>query len=172
MLNVPEITEHVLHERLELIAGVCAVTRNYHLAEDVYQEIFVKAVALTDKFTSKSHLTNWFRLSARNRAIDLIRTREGRYVGLSEEALLAIEDSWGSVEVARRESQLAALEKCVETLTPRSRQIVKLRYFENRSGQEIAEFMGRKVGSAYQAIARIHKSLTDCMKQRLEVGGT
>ena len=31
---------------------------------------------------------------ARNRAIDVIRTREGRYVGLTEATLLAIEQDW------------------------------------------------------------------------------
>ena len=79
MLIAQEITERVLQERLALTASSATVTRNYHLAEDVYQEIFVKAVALTDQFESTAHLTNWFRVSARNRAIDIIRTREGRY---------------------------------------------------------------------------------------------
>ena len=171
MLNAQQITEHVLQERLALTASIYTVTRNYHLAEDVYQEIFVKAVALTDKFTSKAHLTNWFRVSARNRAIDIIRTREGRYVGLSEETLRALEDNWEKTENARREMLLTALERCMQALTPRSREIVRLRYFENRSGCEIADFMGRKVESAYQAIARSHKSLGDCMKQHLEVQG-
>ncbi len=71
MLNTQEITEHVLRERLALTGSIYTVTRNYHLAEDVYQGVFVKAVALHDKFTSKTHLTNWFRVSARNRAIDI-----------------------------------------------------------------------------------------------------
>jgi DNA-directed RNA polymerase specialized sigma24 family protein len=81
MPSTQENTEHVLRERLALAASTSTVTRNDHLAEDVYQEIFVKAVALHDKFTSNTHLTNWFRVSARSRAIDIIRTRETLLAG-------------------------------------------------------------------------------------------
>jgi RNA polymerase sigma-70 factor (ECF subfamily) len=169
MLTAQEITEHVLRERLALTAYIGCITRNHHLAEDVYQEVCVKAVSQTDKFSSKDHLMNWFRISARNRAIDVIRTREGRYVGLTEATLLAIEQDWDRSVVDGREELLDSLSKCLEALAPRSQQIVKLRYFENRSGAEIAKFMGAKIASAYQAIARIHKSLGDCVRQRLEL---
>ena len=63
MLNAQQITEHVLRERLAPTAHIDYVTRNYHLAEDVYREICVKAISQTDKFSSKEHLMNWFRVS-------------------------------------------------------------------------------------------------------------
>ncbi len=172
VLTPQEITEHLLRERLALTACIGSVTKNHHLAEDVYQEICVKAVSHADSFSGKAHLINWFRVSARNRAIDIIRTREGRYVGLSEETLAAIENDWDQVVSGRNEDMLEALSRCLKTLTPRSQEIVRLRYFENRSGSDIAKFMGNKVASAYQAIARIHKSLGDCVRQRLEAEGT
>ena len=164
MLNPQQITEHLLQQRLALTSYTYTITRNFHLAEDVYQETSVKAMSQSEKFESTEHLTNWFRLCARNRAIDIIRTREGRYVGLSEETLNLLDQHWsseqyrGSGEDSNRETLLAALSECLETLTPRSQQIIKLRYFENRSGREIASYLGSKVQSAYQAIARIHKS--------------
>lgn len=171
-LTPQEITEHLLRERLALTACIGSVTRNHHLSEDVYQEICVKAVSQADSFSGKEHLINWFRVCARNRAIDIIRTREGRYVGLSEETLAAIENDWGQTVVGQKEEMLEALSVCLKTLTPRSQDIVRLRYFENRSGSEVAKFLGVKVTSAYQAIARIHNSLGDCVKQRLEAEGT
>ncbi|WP_442508849.1 sigma factor-like helix-turn-helix DNA-binding protein [Novipirellula sp. SH528] len=42
---------------------------------------------------------------------------------------------------------MAALSECLETLTPRSQQIIRLRYFENRSGSKIANYLGSKVQS-------------------------
>lgn len=162
------VTEHLLKERRSLTAYVYSITRNYHLAEDVYQEICVKAIGHAQGFKSKAHLLNWFKVCSRNRAIDIIRTREGRYVGLSEQACEVLEQQWDAEPSAATEEQLSALAKCLEKLTPRSQEIVRLRYFEGKAAREIAEFMGRKIESAYQAIARIHKSLGDCVRQHLE----
>jgi len=162
------ITEHLLRERRSLTAYVCSITRNYHLAEDVYQEICVKAIGHGRGFDSQAHLVNWFRICARNRAIDIMRTREGRYVGLSEHALEMLEQDWDDEPSAFTEERLSALEKCLGELTPRSREIVRMRYFEDKPAREIATLLRQKIESAYQAIARIHKSLGDCVRMRME----
>ena len=43
-----------------------------------------------------------------------------------------------------------------------------MRYLEGQSGEAIAEFLGGKVESAYQAITRIHKALRECVQQQLK----
>ncbi len=169
MLTRTQTIEHLLHQRLALTAYITCVTRNYHLAEDVYQEICVRALGRDEAFETTEHVTRWFRVCARNRAIDVIRTREGRYVGLGVEVLSALECEWDGVRVDHgSEDRGAALAKCLQSLTPRSREIVKMRYFENRSCSDVAAFMGSKIASAYQAIARIHKALGQCIRQQIE----
>jgi RNA polymerase sigma-70 factor (ECF subfamily) len=164
MLAIEELTDHILSARLEITSYVYSVTRDYHLAEDVYQEIFVRAVSQTESFESKAHLLNWFRKSARNRAIDLIRGLHGRYTGLSEETLAMLEANWNEEREDIRSEPLA---RCLQALTPRSREILKMQYFENRSSSEIAEFIGVKVESTYQAISRIHRALKSCIQEQL-----
>jgi RNA polymerase sigma-70 factor (ECF subfamily) len=167
MTTVEIITQSILSSRLPLLAYIYSVTRDYHLAEDVYQELFVKAVGRADSFDSTDHMLKWFRVSARNRSIDLIRRTKGSYVGLSEETLEALEDEWLKHTKDLEAERSEALEKCLQSLTPRSRTIVKMQYFENRSSKEIAEFIGGKVESAYQAITRIHKALKDCIDRHM-----
>ncbi|TWU58191.1 RNA polymerase sigma factor [Rubripirellula reticaptiva] len=167
MLTIRTITEHLLQNRLALTSYIYSVTRNFHLAEDVFQEVCVKAVSQQHNFETRDHLSMWFRVSARNRAIDVIRAREGQYVGLSEDMLGLIEKNWDQAGDPHREKLMDSLRDCLATLTPRSQRIVKLRYFENRPGREVAELMGQKVESAYQAIARIHRILGDCISQKL-----
>jgi len=168
MLNVQDITEYLLQNRMMLTSYLYAVTRNFHLSEDVFQEVCVKAVSQEDHFKSREHLLMWFRVTGRNCAIDMIRTREGRYVGLSEEMLGLVEANWDRSDDLSREALLKTLEECMTRLTPRNMRIVKLRYFENRSGREVAELMGQKLESAYQAIGRIHRSLGECISQKLK----
>lgn len=168
MLSREDITAHLLRERLALIAFLASVTRDFHLAEDVFQDVCVKAIGHEPGFESVGHLVNWARLTGRNRAIDLLRVRDGKYEGLSEELLDSLAAAWPdeAVEVQRRKQ--AALERCLERLTPNNREIVRLRYFEGRSGGDVAALVGRKLQTVYQALARIHKMLAECVQsQRL-----
>ena len=88
MLPPETIAATLLAERLPLTAYFASVTRDFHLAEDDFQEISVKAVGRAAEFESPAHVLNWSRVAGRNRSIDFLRARDGGYVGLSE-AMLA-----------------------------------------------------------------------------------
>lgn len=164
-LNPQQIAELLLQNQHALTGYVFSITRNFHLAEDVFQDTTAKSIALEGKFESADHLLNWFRVAARNRAIDLIRAHEGKYVGLSESTLALLEEDWAANHGENK--SIDALTECFKELTPRSRELVRMKYFENKSGEEIANFMGAKVESAYQALSRIHKALSKCISKRL-----
>lgn len=167
MLPPEDITAALLRERLALTAFIATVTRDFHLAEDIFQDVCVKAVGRTEPFESTQHLLNWARLAGRHRGIDVLRMRDGKVIGLSEEMLAALDPVWPEGEAAQGSPALEALRLCLERLTPHNREIVRLRYFEGRGGSQVAEAMGRKLDTIYQSLARIHKSLGDCVRQRL-----
>ena len=167
MLPPEDITAALLRERLALTAFIATITRDFHLAEDIFQEVCVKAMGRPAVFESAQHVLNWARVTGRHRAIDVLRMRDGKVVGLSEEMLAALEPVWPEGEAAQGSASLEALRKCLDRLTPNNREIVRLRYFEGRPGVQVAEVLGRKLDTVYQALARIHKSLADCVRQRL-----
>lgn len=165
MLTGEDVAAALLAERLALTAYVATVTRDFHLAEDVFQEVCVKAVGRAAEFESARHVINWARVAGRNRAVDVIRVRDGRYLGLSEEMLAALAVEWPGREQA--DATHEALAHCLEQLTPYNRELLRLRYFERRSGADVAAALGRKLETIYQALARIHKTLGDCVRKRL-----
>ena len=167
MLPPDQITATLLRERLALTAYIATVTRDFHLAEDIFQDVCVKAVSRGEDYESPAHLLNWARVAGRHRAIDVLRTRDGKVVGLSEEMLAALEPVWPEGEAAQGSASIDALRKCLDRLTPNSQEIVRLRYFEGRPGQHVADALGRKLETVYQSLARIHKSLAECVRQRL-----
>jgi RNA polymerase sigma-70 factor, ECF subfamily len=167
VLSTNEITTILLSERLALTAFFVTITRNYHLAEDVYQDVCVKAIGHREPFDSKLHLLNWSRLSGRNRAIDLLRTRDGRYEGLSEKILENLSSAWPETTSDRMKQRQTALEVCLDRLTDNNRQILRLRYFEGRSGHDVAKLLQRRLETIYQALTRIHKSLADCVRMQM-----
>ncbi|MEM6689498.1 MAG: RNA polymerase sigma factor [Planctomycetota bacterium] len=168
MMTTQEITAQLLRERIGLTAQIYSIVRNYHLAEDIYQEICVKALDQTGKVESKDHLIHWFRKVARNRSIDVLRLHGERNRQLSEQTLALLEDTWDEGREAANASIVDALSRCVDQLTARSREVVTLRYFQNRSGEEIAETVGIKITSVYQTIARVHKTLAECIRHQPE----
>ena len=91
-----------------------------------------------------------------------MRSRYGRYEGLSEELLATLAEEWPDA-VDRRQQALAL---CMEEVTPNNRELLRLRYFERRPCLEVAAVMGRKLESVYQALARIHRVLGDCVRER------
>lgn len=167
MLTPEDITGTLLRERLALTAYISTVTRDFHLAEDIFQDVCVKAVGRASDFDSPAHVMNWARVAGRHRAIDVLRTRDGKVVGLSEEMLAALEPVWPEGDAAQSTPALEALRKCIDRLTPNNQEIVRLRYFEGRAGAQVADAMGRKLETVYQALARIHKNLADCVRLRL-----
>ena len=56
---------------------------------------------------------------------------------------------------------------CLEQLSPCAQNLVKLRYAEGVSGERLAEVVDRSLNTVYVALSRIHRSLGDCIKQRL-----
>ena len=167
MLSKEDITAILLSDRLPLTAFIATVTRNYHLAEDVFQDVCVKAMRHAAEFESAAHLLNWARLTGRNRAIDLLRIRDGKYEGLNEELLEKLAIVWPDRQLGGGCERQAALEHCLESLTPNNRELLRLRYFQGQSGIAVAQALGRKLETVYQALARIHKSLAQCIQQRL-----
>lgn len=166
MLRPDEIAAVLLAERLPLTAFVASVTRDFHLAEDIFQEVSVKAVATAAEFESYQHLLHWARLAGKNRAIDFLRARDGRYEGLSEEVLETLATEWpGKADVL---PMRGALSDCIEQVTPRNRELLRLRYFERRSCEEVASIQGRKIETVYQALSRLHKALGECIRTRLQ----
>lgn len=169
MLSNEEITATLLSHRLAVTAFLATVTRNYHLAEDVFQDVCVKAISREEKFESTEHLLNWVHTVGRNRAIDLLRARDGKYAGLSEEVLQALAVSWFTHHNEKSRPLHESLQYCMQHLTVRNRELLRLRYFEGRSGQEIARHLNRKLETIYQALTRVHRTLADCVRRRTDL---
>jgi RNA polymerase sigma-70 factor (ECF subfamily) len=161
MLSPEQVAASLFSRRPSIVGYIATVTRDFHLAEDLFQETCVKAIGRAAEFESEVHLLHWTRLTARNRAIDTLRRSHGRYDGLSVETLEILAAEWPDAPAP--DLTLEALERCLQKITPNNRRLLRLRYFEEHSCPEVAQRMQRKIESVYQALARIHKTLRECI---------
>jgi RNA polymerase sigma-70 factor (ECF subfamily) len=159
------LVKTLLDARPRLIAGTLAVLRDVHQAEDVFQEVLIKALRMQESFSEEAGLLAWARVSMRNLGIDHIR-RAGRLdTILSEMALDAVQERLDEDESAS--AKLAALRDCIAALPQESKQLLRLRYDEGRSGRDLATLLRRSEDAVYKALSRLHAALRKCAQERL-----
>jgi RNA polymerase sigma-70 factor (ECF subfamily) len=153
-----------------LNAYLRAIVRNPHLLEDTLSDVALAIARSWPHYDKSRPFGPWARSIARRVAIENL-TRQGiRPVLLGEGALEALGAEIETLgEEAIAELRLRALQQCTEKLSEGSRQLLKLRYFENRSYKEISEAIDWTVEALYVAFNRIHKALSECVQRRLEV---
>ena len=167
MLTLEEISASLLRERVSLIAFYAVITRSFHSAEDVYQDVFVKLLAgKSPEFQAVENLLSWARTAGRHRAIDLVRARDGRYDGLNPDVLSLLAKSWPNSGDHDGEFHEALVE-CLDALSNKRREIVRMRYYEGLNGIEVARTMGMSLETLYQSLTRIHRQLRECVSLRL-----
>jgi RNA polymerase sigma-70 factor (ECF subfamily) len=140
------------------------IVRNSGAAEDLVQETFLRVWNRAQSFDpQRGSLGPWILTVARNRAIDYLRSIDGRMSAgslaldrLENPALYAeVEDSALSMDRTRR------LKSAFEKLSPNQRAVIELAYFEGLSQTEMAERMKQPLGTVKTWVRSALKALRE-----------
>ena len=71
----------------------------------------------------------------------------------------------------RDQAMSRALEKCLDRLNPKQRELIEQRYLAEESLQEVAELAGCTANALYKTLQRIRVGLHQCIQQRLTKEG-
>lgn len=167
-VDVEDLVRLALRERPRLIAYAAVILADEHAAEDVFQDVLVIAMQKADEIESPEHLMGWLRLTARNRSLDIRRARRNHASVLDPEVLAVLENTWSKLDQSDTSARAEALRQCVDQLPPTARKVLELRYVRNLSGQRLADSLGRKLGTAYVAVSRVHRALHECIQAKME----
>ena len=122
------------------------LVKDSDLADDLFQETFVKAVRVIDqgRYTDQGRFLSWVMRIAHNQVIDHFRSQRKDHVINESEAgydILGTQRlSEGSIEERMVGEQIEAdLRRLIEQLPDEQREVVKMRYYGNLSFKEIAE---------------------------------
>ena len=160
------LVKTLLDARPRLVAGAFAVVRDVHSAEDVFQEVLLRALRMRESFSDEGGVLAWARVTARNLGIDQVR-RAGRLDEiLSELALDALDARLEETADSQRQ-RVEAMRVCLEKLPDESRLLLRMRYDEGRKAAELARLLRRNETAIYKALSRLHQALRQCIKQRL-----
>ena len=88
----------------------------------------------------------------------------------SDEAIHAIEQAFNHYEesVDDRDGEHNALHFCMDQLTERMQEMVRLRYAEDMGLNEIAQKTGGKYEAIKKALVRVRKQLLECCDRHIQ----
>ncbi|HSF39980.1 MAG TPA: sigma-70 family RNA polymerase sigma factor, partial [Thermoanaerobaculia bacterium] len=142
------------------------------LAEDLAQEVFVKAYRRLDTYDPERKLSSWLFKIAHNTTIDHLRRGTPDTVPLEAEkdderaglaSVLPDESVESPSAQAERKDLARALEKAIATLRPEYREAVVMFYSGGASYQEICEVTGLPMGTVKTNLHRARKQLAEQM---------
>jgi RNA polymerase sigma-70 factor (ECF subfamily) len=135
------------------------VLGDYHLASDVSQEAFIKAYEQLAGLRKHEAFGPWLMKIAHRCAHDSVRQKL-KETRLEMKAVALRENPDGQLD-EEKQRLLAAVVKL-----PRSeKQVVMLRYLDDNSVKDVADIVGRSIGTITKQLSRAHKRLRKILER-------
>ena len=140
--------------------------------EDVLQNVFIKAYRNLNSFDLDLSFSSWIYRIAHNEAMSFFRAKKARpAVTLDEngEALLFDIRDESADTAAASDARLsrALLAEALAALPDNYRDVLTLRYFEERSYSDISDILQLPVGTVSTLIHRAKRSLAEALAGRI-----
>ena len=177
-MNDEDVIERVLAGDIDCFGGLVEkyqtkvvgmiynMTRDFHLSEDLCQDVFMDAYRGLGGFDSaRSRFSTWLYRITQNKAINAIRKR--REVNLAEVPEPAVDDT--VFQAAAADELHAEFDRVLAGLPVRQRAAFIWSEIEQLSYKEIAQIEGVSLGTVKSRINRARQFLQRALKRRKAV---
>ena len=170
-MDEKEILSLLMKWRTRVSGAAWSVVRDAHVAEDIFQNVAVKAMTRDVSFEAEGALLSWAFITARREGIDYLRKHRREVTCLDGDVFEMLEREWQQGETGVAGARVEALRDCLEAAPEEARRLMKLRYFDGYSCGEVARQMGLGLDAVYKRVSRLHESLRSCVEGKMDVGG-
>ena len=168
MLSDQDILRTLMRSRDRISAAAWLVVRDAQAAEDIFQNVALKAITREVSFEAEGAVLSWAFITARREGIDWLRRHRREAAGFDREILELMEQGWLAETADRGNSRMQALRECLDAMPEKSRKLLRLRYVEGYRCTEIAEKLETGLHAIYKRLSRLHHGLRNCIELRLE----
>lgn len=136
--------------------------------EDIVQETFIKAYRSLNIFDTDLKFSTWIYQIARNTTIDAIRKKQARpqTVCLEQDDAIKFLRSDGDMQInLETKEQLKIMQEIIRTLPHKYREVMVLRFLEEKNYEEIMDIIQKPKGTVAALINRGRKMLFDEAKK-------
>jgi RNA polymerase sigma-70 factor (family 1) len=151
-----------------LYAHIYKMLRDEDESKDILQELFSGLWTKADKIPEQQNFAGYLYVSARHKVLNAIRQSKFRNDYLNSLAEFANEASEATLEYLDESDLVTAIEREIQALPPRMRQVFEMSRKENLSYKEIAD----RLGTSDETVKKqISKSLKVIRLNLKETGG-
>ena len=173
----PELLDRLIEEfQHRLLRYLQFLTGNREIAEDLFQETWIRVLLRGAQFNGKSRFDTWLFTIARNLVIDLSRKRtmasldEMSEAGDNERPFEIVDNEPSPLDQFRSAEDRAEIHQVLVHLEPRSREVLVLRFYEELSLEEISSITGAPLSTVksrlYRGLASVKPELAKLRSTR------
>lgn len=165
------VLKAALECRTELVAYARSLLGNYAAADDAVQEAMLVVVKKYDQFQAGTSMLAWCRSILR---IEVLRARQRHQ---RERTLVdcllgdAIDAAFEEFQATERkdetESWREALRRCLKRVPERSQAVLRARFADELSYQQIGERLGMTIEAVRKSLFRLKKQVRSCVESSL-----
>lgn len=144
--------------------------KDRELAKDACQQIFIKVYQNMEKFRHDSNYKTWIMRITANACKSILRSKEYRNSQketILDERLAILDDS--PSDIIEEDQKKELLWKQINTLSPKYREIIILRYYKDYSSQEVAEILRIPQATVRTRLRRAHNLLRNGFMERSDL---
>ncbi|HIG27625.1 MAG TPA: sigma-70 family RNA polymerase sigma factor [Verrucomicrobiales bacterium] len=167
ILTEEQVLQTLMKWRTRVSAAAWVVVRDTQAAEDIFQNVALKALTKDVSFEAEGAVLSWAFITARREGIDWLRRYRREAVHMDVEILKLLEKDWVSETLRPGGLKIEALQTCLESIPDKSRQLLRFRYSDGYSCEEVADRIGIQLNAVYKRLSRLHQILKDCIESRM-----
>ena len=146
----------------QVFSLIVKIVENREDAEELAQDVFVKAYTSLSSFRGESSFSTWIYRIAYNIAVSATRKKTSVFVSADEGMIANMPDEESDDMFATEsvnDARISCLNSALELLPPDERAMIMLFYKDNRSMEDIAFITGLSETNVKTKIFRIRKKL-------------
>lgn len=155
----------------KLFVYIYRFVRNKEEAEDLLQNVFFKVYKYCKDFDTNRKFSSWIYRIAHNEAVNYIKRKNiKKFISLEEfvstkDRIETKTDAKSPMEVWLRKELRKEMEKAMKKLPDKYREVLEMRYFAEKSYEEISKILKKPVNTVGTLVNRAKRKLEDIISE-------
>ncbi len=164
-----ELSARFMAERHALLAYIHALVQRADVAEDIFQEVWLRLADAADRDVAIADAPAWFRGVARNLVLHHWRSGRRARVVVDSELLDLVDRAFAEQDphAEELERRRLGLQACLRELPAHAKEVLRLKYVADLTAEEVGARLQRSSASVLMLLSRLRRSLEDCVNRRL-----
>lgn len=161
------ITDEIIKHRSALFAFVFSLTRDLHIAEDVFQDTCRVVCQKAEQFEPGSNFLAWSRAIAFREVKRLSRSKKYSNRAIPTDKIEDFAAIWNDEDEDDYAERRSALAECLKMLSKRALKVLVWFYEKQHSCKDIATKHNTTVPAIHMLMKRTREKLKDCIGKKL-----